>query len=63
MDESNRLIRVEDAARRLAIGRSKAYALAAAGKLPGALRIGGSIRVSERHLTEWIDRESSAGRR
>lgn len=49
-----RLIRIEEAARRLQIGRSKAYQLAATGELPGVVRLGRSVRVSEPRLNEFI---------
>jgi excisionase family DNA binding protein len=43
----------------LRVSRSKIYALAAEGSLPGVVRIGGSLRISERRLREWIDAEAS----
>jgi excisionase family DNA binding protein len=52
------LLRIAEAAERLAISRSRAYALAKTGDLPGVVRIGGSIRVSARRLEEWIDRQT-----
>jgi len=54
------LLKVEAAAKFCQISRSKAYAMAKAGTLPGVVRIGGSVRVSERALRAWIDREASA---
>jgi excisionase family DNA binding protein len=43
-------ISVEEAARRLGIGRTLAYELASRGELPGAVRLGGRIVVSERAI-------------
>jgi excisionase family DNA binding protein len=53
------LLKMEEAARQCRISRSKAYAMARAGTLPGVVRLGGSLRVSERALTEWIAREAA----
>jgi excisionase family DNA binding protein len=59
MNETATLLTVEQAAQRLRIGRSKAYALAASGRLPGAIRLGASIRVSSEALEQWIVRNAS----
>jgi excisionase family DNA binding protein len=58
MDE-RRLLRMAEVAERLGIGRSKAYEMAKRGDLPGAMRVGASLRVSAKALDEWIDREAS----
>jgi excisionase family DNA binding protein len=58
-EEQRLLIRVAEAADRLAISRSRAYELAARNELPGQVRLAGSIRVSLPALTEWISREAS----
>jgi excisionase family DNA binding protein len=50
------LYRVEDAAKILALGRSRTYSLIKSHVLP-SLVLAGSIRVSRRHLEEWIERE------
>ena len=51
MTETNRLLRVPEAASRLSISRSRAYELARDGTLPGLVRLPGqSVRVSEVHL-------------
>jgi excisionase family DNA binding protein len=50
----HRLLRADEVARRLAIGKATAYQLMAGGQLP-AIRIGKSVRVSERALNAWID--------
>ena len=48
-------LKVEEAAKRLGIGRQTAYQLAREGKLPGALRLGGRIVVSKRLLESFLD--------
>ena len=49
------LITVEEAAAIMGVGRSKAYELVAAGKVPGVTRAFGerSIRVNRERLIEW----------
>jgi excisionase family DNA binding protein len=51
---STRLLRVEDAAKILGVGRSKAYELVAARLIP-VVTMGRSVRVPETALMEWID--------
>ena len=53
------LLKIEEAAKQCRISRSKAYAMAKAGTLPGVVRLGGSVRVSERALTDWIARQAA----
>jgi excisionase family DNA binding protein len=53
------LLSIEEAAAVLRIGRSRAYAMAASGTLPGLVRIGRSLRVHRRRLLAWIDAESA----
>ena len=49
---------VEEAARILGISRSHAYELAAAGRLPGALRIGERRWIVSRRMFErWLNGE------
>lgn len=47
------LMRVEEAARCLSLGRSKTYQLVADGELP-SVRIGRSVRVPIEGLREWV---------
>jgi excisionase family DNA binding protein len=47
------LLRVEEAARILALGRSKTYELIARGELP-SVRIGRAVRVPRNALQEWL---------
>jgi excisionase family DNA binding protein len=48
------LLRAEEAARALGIGRSKLYALVAAGELP-VIRIGRSTRIPAAALERWVE--------
>ena len=52
------LLRVEEAARYLSLGRSKTYQLVAAGELP-AIRIGKSVRVPTSALHDWVQRRAA----
>jgi excisionase family DNA binding protein len=54
------LLRMPEVAERLSISRSRAYELAAAGRLPGVIRLGKSIRVSAKRLDEWIEQNASS---
>jgi len=56
------LVTLTEAARICGIGRTRAYQMASAGTFPGVIRIGRSVRVSVRHLEEWIE-ASTAGQR
>ena len=47
------LLRAEEVARSLRIGRTKAYEMMAAGELP-VVRLGRCVRVPRRRLEEWI---------
>ena len=53
------LLKVEDAASVLSVGRSKAYAMAAAGELP-SIKIGRSVRVPVAALEAWINERAAA---
>lgn len=50
---SRELLRAEEVARILGIGRSKTYELIARGELP-SLRIGRLVRVPRHALDQWI---------
>jgi excisionase family DNA binding protein len=54
------LLRVEEAARFLNLGRSKTYQLVASGELP-VVRIGKSVRVPARALERWIEERTADG--
>jgi excisionase family DNA binding protein len=51
------LLKVEEAAKFLALGRSKTYELIARGELP-VVRIGRSVRVPRSALQAWIEAKS-----
>ncbi|MFO0905783.1 MAG: helix-turn-helix domain-containing protein [Pirellulales bacterium] len=52
--ETVRLMTVQEVARRLNISRSKAYQMVDSGALPH-FRIGGSVRVAEEQLAEYLE--------
>ena len=51
------LLRPEDAARELGIGRSKTYELLRRGEIP-SIRIGRSVRVPAEKLRQWINEQA-----
>lgn len=51
-------ITVDEAARRIGIGRNATYDLIRAGRLPH-LRVGRVIRVPVRSLEEWVEAEAA----
>jgi excisionase family DNA binding protein len=51
--ENRQLLRAEEAAHLLGIGRTKIYEMIARGEIP-ALRIGRLVRVPRHALEEWI---------
>jgi excisionase family DNA binding protein len=51
--ENRQLLRAEEAAHLLGIGRTKIYEMIARGEIP-ALRIGRLVRVPRDALEEWI---------
>lgn len=52
------LLRVEEAARLLGLGRSKVFEMLGAGELP-AVRIGRAVRISRAALERWVRERSS----
>lgn len=56
------LLTVEEAARRLGIGRSLAWRLVRSGELP-SVRLGRLVRVPERNLQIWLDRRCRTSER
>jgi excisionase family DNA binding protein len=55
------LLRPDEAAQALGIGRAKVYQLLAAGVLP-SVRIGSTMRVPVEALREWIARQAETVR-
>ncbi len=56
-DRDAAVIRVEDLAAMLDIGRRAAYEAVARGDVPGVIRIGRSIRVSRQAVDRWLASE------
>jgi len=59
MADQARLMKMADAARVCSLSRSRAYALAKRGELPGALRLAGTWRVNRVVLQDWLDRAAA----
>jgi excisionase family DNA binding protein len=53
------LLRVEEVAEMLSLGRSKTYQLIASGVLPG-VRLGRCVRVPADALRRWLESQSSS---
>ncbi len=49
------LLRPIEAARLMAVSRSKIYDLIGRGEIPGAVQIGGSVRLHAPTLRAWLD--------
>jgi excisionase family DNA binding protein len=60
MQESAMLLRPDEAARMLSIGRSKLYELLSTNVLP-TVRIGKSVRVPRAALEKWIEEQTGQG--
>lgn len=56
MDNQRLLLKCEEAAKRLSLGRAKVYLMAASGELP-SVRIGRAVRIPADGLQEWVDRK------
>jgi len=52
-------ISVPEAAVRLGIGTTRAWEMARRGELPGAFRLGRSVRVSVEALRRWIEEQAA----
>jgi excisionase family DNA binding protein len=55
------LIGVREAARRTSMGVSRCYRLIRLGQFPGAIRVGGTWRISVPALEAWVERSVSEG--
>jgi excisionase family DNA binding protein len=51
------LLRADEVARRLSLGRATVYLMMASGELP-TLRKGRAVRVPLKALTEWVERQT-----
>lgn len=58
-DTSKLLLRADEVASKLSVGRATAYEMMAGGLLP-TVRIGRSVRVPARALEEWVERHATA---
>ena len=52
------LLKVEEAAERLSMGRSKAYELVQSGELP-VIHVGRSVRIPVAALERWVERKAA----
>ncbi len=59
MDVEKLLLKPDEAAAMLGIGRSKIYALLADGSLP-SIRLGRSIRIPAESLRQWVREKAEA---
>lgn len=59
MDESSRLMTVDELAVLLRLNRDTTYKAVADRQIPGVHRIGRTIRISRRSILDWIDGGSS----
>jgi excisionase family DNA binding protein len=53
------LLRAEEVALQLGLGRTKVFEMLAAGELP-VVRIGRNVRVPRRSLEQWVDAQTLA---
>jgi excisionase family DNA binding protein len=61
MEHTERLLlKADEVARRLALGRATVYLMMASGELP-TLRKGRAVRVPSRALEQWIENRTNAG--
>lgn len=56
MDSGKEFLKVPEVAEVLQIGRSRAYELVGAGKIP-SVKIERSVRVSRRELDRWLEEQ------
>jgi excisionase family DNA binding protein len=57
LDTSKLLLRAEEVAAKLSVGRATAYEMMAGGVLP-TVKIGRSVRVPLRALEAWVEEQS-----
>jgi excisionase family DNA binding protein len=61
MDQSEKLLlKADEVARRLSLGRATVYLMMASGELP-TFRKGRAVRVPARALEQWIERNTHSG--
>lgn len=60
-DGADRLLTARDIAAMFSVSLPRAYAILAGGEIP-TVRLGRSVRVSQRKLWEWIDAQADTDR-
>ena len=60
MDAEKLLLRAEEVARRLSLGRATVYLMMASGELP-TFRKGRAVRVPARALEQWLEKQTRPG--
>lgn len=61
LESSERLLlKADEVARRLSLGRATVYLMMASGELP-TFRKGRAVRVPARALEQWIERQTNVG--
>jgi len=61
MDQAEKLLlKADEVARRLSLGRATVYLMMASGELP-TFRKGRAVRVPARALEQWIERQTHRG--
>ena len=61
-EKFEKLLTVEEARKRLALGVTKTYSMITSGELP-TLRLGRAIRIRESALNAWMQRRERNGKR
>ena len=57
-----KFLTIQQVCERLQLGERTVYEMCRQGKLPGAAKVGGSWRVDETALRDWLARGGEAGR-
>ena len=57
MEKQHEYLKVPEVAQILRIARGRAYEMVATGTIPGAVKIGRSVRVSRRELERWLEEQ------
>lgn len=60
MEPEKMLLKAEEVARRLSLGRATVYLMMASGELP-TFRKGRAVRVPARALEQWLEKQTRPG--
>jgi excisionase family DNA binding protein len=60
MNEQTLLLKADEAAKLLSLGRSKVFLMVATGELP-SVRVGRAVRIPRAELEEWVRRQVHDG--